>query len=1602
MGLVSVQWQGWFTSTFHVGVCVKSKKNLMSMSGPGALGVLAVALSAAWPALVQARTAGTVVADVVALDQSIVYNRYGSFNPYGMIYALKRDVIDLDTGKTLDQPGVEAKACRVALRSDKRPRPLVIRGNIGDKLEVKFTNLLCDSAPGTPGNDPFAEVEPLVPEIPEPGAPPEPAVEVPNGFSRPATRHASMMFNGLTHDTSAPGYNTWDPRVTGISGIAPGESITYRLLLEREGGHLFHDNAAPAGGEGDGGSTVLGLFGTVTVEPAGANVYRSEVNQALMAAVRVNGVIDYDAVDTTGSLTGEVGTPLLNMHQSLGGNRWAVVHTDLNAVVQDHAVVADNNPASNENWFREFTTIFHDELKTVQAYGEVFDHTGAGAGLRDGFGINYGSSGLGAMVASNRLGKGPAANCAECALEDFFLTSWANGDPAMVVKYDADNRPQQLYADDPGNVHHSYIGDPVKFRAMQAGVKETHVFHLHANQWFAKSGPSNDKSTYLDSQTLSPRQALTYEIAYNGSNRNLSVGDAIYHCHMYPHFGQGMWALWRGHDVFEDGSRRLPDGELGKGTDPITGATEGGAFSPAVVPIRGMAMAPTPTYGANATPGFPFFVPGQAGHRPPQPPLDLTAESQLGTTGLGRHVITQGTRVLGAGVAAADMSSVLQTAELKLLPHAGTTLERAAMNFHATAAGHNTTRPDGTPGVFKVNGQPAKPGAPYADPCPATAPVREYNVSAIQLDLVVNKAGWHDPQARINVLSSEVADYEGRSRPADPFFFRAHSGDCVVFKHTNRLPAELVADDFQARTPTDTIGQHIHLVKFDVTSSDGGGNGWNYEDGTFARDALKERVEAAHHFGTVTVVRPNGTEVVHDASAVLPQAADLAYQTTVQRWWADPVFDSTGADQTLRTVFTHDHFGASSIQQHGFYNALVVEPKGSKWLTPDGQPLTTGVGPQAIIRGADDRKTHPNFREFMLASADFSLLYTSSGKPVDPPPRPEAISAGHHNPYLVNYKNEPLPLRLSADGDPSTLYTDNRGDQAFAFSSSVHGDPFTPVLKAYEGERVQLRLIHGAQEVQQVFTLHGHRWRREVSDKTSTWVGAQEIGISEHFEINTGKLAKVSSAEAQRDYLYHYGTTDALWNGAWGILRAYDKPGSVDPVSQQLLSNVLQPLDETVTAETSGLNKLIQSLLAANSCPFNSKQRTYNVQVWAARDLLPGKTLVYNKRAGITDPTALMYVHAGDVAGLRAGVKAPEPLVMRANAGECIIVNLTNKLPANLPVPDLPGDAEMPRAVTLNADHLKPSKYVGMHAGVLSFDPRTSDGANVGYNPEQLAAPGQTKSYTWYAGRIKAEDAVLGMLDIGQPIEFGTVPLRAMSDVVKQGAQGLIGSLIVEPQNSTWWNAANTSMIGAATSTTATIRTGTTKFKEFVLHYQDGLNLRKDGASANEIRQHWVGDDSYDLGERALNYRTEPLWSRIDYTAQLSGGNCTEALVISGDINPCVLQPTLMVDNDSRLPADLRGLPVETPVFEAKAGDAVRFRVLQADGRARQHSFRVIGHNYADLGMEHFLATGASLIAPGKAVTADLYGGAKKGYWHYRDGPTPFVNTGLWGLFKVQ
>src|SRR6185437_3939374 len=82
----------------------------------------------------------------------------------------------------------------VKLRSDKRPRPLVLRTNEGDCLQVTFTNLLAPTVGGQEViNDPELRLT-RPKEVLEKGSEVKGVID----SDEPATRHASMHVNGLS------------------------------------------------------------------------------------------------------------------------------------------------------------------------------------------------------------------------------------------------------------------------------------------------------------------------------------------------------------------------------------------------------------------------------------------------------------------------------------------------------------------------------------------------------------------------------------------------------------------------------------------------------------------------------------------------------------------------------------------------------------------------------------------------------------------------------------------------------------------------------------------------------------------------------------------------------------------------------------------------------------------------------------------------------------------------------------------------------------------------------------------------------------------------------------------------------------------------------------------------------------------------------------------------------------------------------------------------------------------------------------------------------------------------------------------------------------
>ncbi|MBV9225384.1 MAG: hypothetical protein JOY85_15230, partial [Acidobacteriaceae bacterium] len=1186
-------------------------------------------------AIPSARAQRTITADVVALDQAFYNNRLGAFQPGGMIFALRGDVVsNLDPSDHVNLlPG------KVMLRPDKRPRPIVLRMNVGDCLQVNFQNLLADvPSIGTGASLPFNPASLKTNPDPDPTNSQNPNAPQ---ISQPATRLAGVHVMGMELKQDINDDASWIGRnPNGLVG--PGQSKTYQFCAVKEGAYLLYSTASNVGGSDlFGGQLTQGLFGSVAVQPQRAEWYRSQVTRDDLDQATYNGGqlppnmtltpegnpqqtftsggktyklwtlqktgngaftaevtqtnLAGDPVNQNGLLKTRDFHPIVNYQATYPNGKpilamldqnLHIVHSDLTAIITgpnagafsaspDPVFLPNPTYPDRRQPYREFAIHYHDDPVAVQAFPEFqtlpnpavetpeckqANTCGVMFALqaaRDFFAINYGMASIGPEVWANRIKVGPMSQCATCKFEEFFLSSWAVADPAMIVDFPANSghkATKALYPDDPSNVYHSYMGDHVEFRILHAGTNITHVHHQHAHQWL--HSPNSDESDYRDSQMLSPGGSYTLDMSYFGSgNLNQTVGDSIFHCHFYPHFAQGMWSLWRVHDVFEAGTtldssgipvadwnRALPDGEIQNGT-PI----------PAVVPMPTLPMAPMPVrtrvcpvFGAadyvqftgdacppqpngaervgfrslvsktdindpnlkEHNPGFPFFVPGVAGQRPLHPPLDFAPDEDA--TG-NQKVIAGKKQYLDGGL---PRSQVLQEQGTPYEQHnawdfsrdndnllavevdeEGTGVEKVAMQAHATRKHHSFT-PSGQSADFILNGQAAKPGAPFADPaidvqgnpipnsdCAQKQPgCLRYKAADIQMDVVLNKKGWHFPQQRILSLWGDVKANLGGTRRPEPLFFRANSDQVVEYWLSNLVPNYYELDDFQVRTPTDIIGQHIHLVKFDVTSSDGAANGFNYEDGTFSYQEVQELIKTINHNGGL--VSTNGSSRNILAPKEIPYFATEfpgkfpGAQATIQRWYADPIRDNAGKDRTLRTVFTHDHFGPSTHQQVGLYAGLVVEPKGSKWFDSTwGKPLGGRFdgGPTTYQANINLKQPNESYREFLLEFQDRQLAYLNtsidSPKPyvhygpnlpqknpdgpwgwadhnnaINPPLGPlNLISYGDYptpdlitnqifeGAYSLNYSNEPLAYRVATGNASQT-------DLVNVFRSMPRGD----------------------------------------------------------------------------------------------------------------------------------------------------------------------------------------------------------------------------------------------------------------------------------------------------------------------------------------------------------------------------------------------------------------------------------------------------------------------------------------------------------------------------------------------------------------------------------
>ena len=335
----------------------------------------------------------------------------------------------------------------------------------------------------------------------------------------------------------------------------------------------------------------------------------------------------------------------------------------------------------------------------------------------------------------------------------------------------------------------AYIGDPVRIRLLHAGVLETHVFHLHLYEWHAVA--TDVTSPRIDAISFSPQTGHTIEPVWGAGNRQQVSGDVIWHCHLYPHFHEGMWGIFRTFETRQDGV----DGDFLVSDRPVydgrrIGRYPDGTRIERLLPLPDRKPPPLPT---ATHPGYPLYIPGQIRQKSPVPPWPLP------TTPMPIDF------------------------DYRHLP---TDLERAAFN-HQPVPGEIFTR---------------NPTAKQQDDEWAANPAFEQNDGKVVNRAVVvakrridyNDHGWYDPDGHLYYLAAE-GDPDDRPGPKEPLFFRAQHGQILNLTLANRLPATIPGTAFDPPFPPCPLlpwegecSMHVHMVKFDPVCGDGASVGWNY------------------------------------------------------------------------------------------------------------------------------------------------------------------------------------------------------------------------------------------------------------------------------------------------------------------------------------------------------------------------------------------------------------------------------------------------------------------------------------------------------------------------------------------------------------------------------------------------------------------------------------------------------------------------------------------------------------------------------------------------------------------------------------------------------
>lgn len=746
---------------------------------------------------------------------------------------------------------------------------------------------------------------------------------------------------------------------------------------------------------------------------------------------------------------------------------------------------------------------------------------------------------------------------------------------------------------------------------------------------------------------------------------------------------------------------------------------------------------------------------------------------------------------------------------------------------------------------------------------PSSDNVRSYDIEAISLPIVYNKYGDHDPNGLMYVLAQDSQRIEQRAREnfslsppqpykeVQPLVIRANLGDKVQINFYNKLGRR--------------ASIHVQGLQYNVLTSDGADVGFN---------------------------------------------PDTTTSNFIQyTWYADKegVF--------LFSDLADPRSGEDATNLHGLFGAIIVEAPESSWFDPvTGEELQSGLFADIY------HPVNPAFREYAVFFHDELEINNKDGlPPVDPHTGLESGTTA------ISYRSEPMRNRLPLmpDGDPAAT------DEDISMSSWAYGDPAPPILKAYVGDPAKIRLIHGGVKETHVFHLHNHQWKKETNDSRSTIIDSVSISPQECFTLDI--LYGAGSLNGMiGDAIFHCHLYPHFHEGMWTFWRVFDRlqqgedfypdgtpidplqplrdrplppakdvfhPGYPNFISGTFGERPLQPplgiltaggqnkIDPMPLEETNFVPDFVPGALYTSTCPCQAAD-DINVKVFEIAAVQAN--VVYNSY-GWHDPQGRFFVLKEEIekygtlenylAKIEAGEIHPEPLVIRANAGDCIEVRFTNLLPEYI--------EENPFQLRTLTD------IVGYHIHLVKFDTIVSDGSANGWNNIAGARRYETLIERFFANE-----------------ELNTVFFHDHLFANMHQQHGMFGAIIIEPAGAEFFDPYTGQPLAGGTQ--AVIRTEDGKaYREFALFLHDfALLFDKDGNPLNPPK-HPGSDD--DPGVMGISYRCEPLRERLK-----------------------------IKDDPSHIfSSHVYGDPA-TPILETYPGDQIIIRLLDG-AHEEQHAFNIEG-----------------------------------------------------------